>query len=160
VDLHGRLDAVVCTTCRRSTGRDTWQQELTALNPSWVALAAPIAPDGDADLDRTDFTDFRVPGCRSCGGVVKPDVVFFGESVPRERHARAAQALHSCDAVLVAGSSLMVHSGYRHALAAFRQGLPVVAVNLGRTRADPLLSLKVVAPVSSALPALASDLTA
>jgi NAD-dependent SIR2 family protein deacetylase len=160
VDLHGRLDAVVCTTCRRVTGRDEWQHELAVLNSSWVELVAPVAPDGDADLDKADFAGFRVPDCRDCGGVIKPDVVFFGESVPRDRHVRAAQALPSCDAVLVAGSSLMVQSGYRHALAAFRQGLPVVAVNLGRTRADPLLALKVEAPVGSALAVLARDLAA
>jgi NAD-dependent SIR2 family protein deacetylase len=160
VDLHGRLDSVRCTACRRVTDRHEWQRRLADANASWLELEAPVAPDGDADLVRADFTGFLVPGCRHCGGVVKPDVVFFGESVPPHRHARAAQALRSCDAVLVAGSSLMVQSGYRHALAATRQGLPVAAVNLGRTRADCLLTLKVVAPVGSALPALVRDLSA
>jgi NAD-dependent SIR2 family protein deacetylase len=159
LDLHGRLDAVVCMTCRRIVSRADWQQQLVELNGAWLELEAPVAPDGDADLEHADFARFRVPDCRDCGGVVKPDVVFFGESVPRERHTRAAEALRSCDAVLVAGSSLMVHSGYRHALAAVRQGLPVAAVNLGRTRADHLLALKVQAPLSSALPALARRLT-
>jgi NAD-dependent SIR2 family protein deacetylase len=158
LDLHGRLDTVACTTCRRATPRERWQRQLVELNSGWLELEAPVAPDGDADLEHADFAAFRVPTCRHCGGVVKPDVVFFGESVPRERHLQAADALRSCDAVLVAGSSLMVQSGYRHALAAARQGLPVAAVNLGRTRADSFLALKVVAPVGSALPALVHGL--
>jgi NAD-dependent SIR2 family protein deacetylase len=160
LDLHGRLDTVSCTTCRQSVRRDDWQRRLEDLNSSWLGLDAPVAPDGDADLERADFSHFCVPACRRCAGVVKPDVVFFGESVPPQRHDQAARALHAADAVLVAGSSLMVQSGYRHATAAARLGLPVAAVNLGRTRADHLLTLKVVAPVGDVLPTLAADLPA
>jgi NAD-dependent SIR2 family protein deacetylase len=160
LDLHGRLDTVACTTCRQSLAREDWQRRLEDANSPWLGLDAPVAPDGDADLERADFGHFHVPACSACGGVVKPDVVFFGESVPAERHARATQALRAADAVLVAGSSLMVQSGYRHATAAARLGLPVAAVNLGRTRADHLLALKVVAPVGAVLSALAADLPA
>ncbi len=154
VDLHGRLDRVACTTCRHGVGRAEWQRRLEALNSTWVDMDAPIAPDGDADLDTADFSTFQVPNCPECGGTVKPDVVFFGESVPVERHAQTTQALTESDAVLVVGSSLMVHSGYRHAAAAVRLGKPVAAVNLGRTRADHLFTLKVEAPVGVTLASL------
>ena len=160
LDLHGRLDTVTCMSCRQSVRREDWQDRLEELNSSWLGLDAPVAPDGDADLEQADFARFCVPACRRCAGVVKPDVVFFGESVPPQRHEHARRALQAADAVLVAGSSLMVQSGYRHASAAARLGLPVAAVNLGRTRADHLLALKVVAPVSEVLARLVADLPA
>ena len=90
---------------------------------------------------RKDFTGFAVPHCASCGGLMKPDVVFFGESVPRANVTSAMQALEQADAMLVVGSSLMVYSGFRFAHAAARFGIPIAAVNLGRTRADDLLAL-------------------
>lgn len=151
IDLHGRLDRVVCMTCRLISPRAGWQRRLEARNASWLGLEATTAPDGDADLDGRDFSTFHVPDCPSCGGVVKPDVVFFGESVPRWRHTQATAALANSDAMLVIGSSLMVYSGYRYALAAARLGKPVAAVNLGRTRADHLLTLKLTAPVGPTL---------
>lgn len=154
IDLHGRLDRVVCMSCRKTSSRTGWQDRLEALNASWRGLDAQIAPDGDADLDGFDFSRFLVPGCPSCGGIVKPDVVFFGESVPPWRHAQATAALAKSDAMLVVGSSLMVHSGYRYALTAARLGKPVAAVNLGRTRADSLLTLKVSAAAGPTLRAL------
>ena len=156
IDLHGRLDRVACLSCRQSTDRARWQAHLESLNQDWTSLEAPVAPDGDADLDGLDFSTFVVPDCPRCGGVVKPDVVFFGENVPPWRHTQATASLASSDALLVVGSSLMVHSGYRYALAAQRLGLPIAAVNLGRTRADHLLTLKVSAPAGETLAALAA----
>jgi NAD-dependent SIR2 family protein deacetylase len=157
IDLHGRLDRVMCLGCRRTWPRADWQVVLEQLNPQWRSFEAPVAPDGDADLDEAEFGDFQVAGCPNCGGIIKPDVVFFGESVPPWRHAQATAALAKSDGMLVAGSSLMVHSGYRYALAAQRLGKPMAAVNLGRTRADSLLSLKVQADAGTALGALASS---
>jgi NAD-dependent SIR2 family protein deacetylase len=157
IDLHGRLDRVVCLSCRHTWPRADWQVVLERLNPQWRSFEAPVAPDGDADLDEADFGDFQVAGCPNCGGTIKPDVVFFGESVPPWRHAQATAALAKSDAMLVAGSSLMVHSGYRYALAAQRLGKPIAAVNLGRTRADSLLALKVRADAGTALAVLASS---
>lgn len=154
VDLHGRLDQVRCMACELRLPRADWQVLLEHANPQWLAREAAVAPDGDADLDETDFSDFHVPVCLRCAGIVKPDVVFFGESVPRERVEQSMQALESSDAMLVAGSSLMVYSGYRFALAAARAGLPIAAVNLGQTRADALLTLKVNQPVDKALTAM------
>jgi NAD-dependent SIR2 family protein deacetylase len=143
IDLHGRLDAIVCLGCGTRSARAAFQQALVAANPAWVELPAGLAPDGDADLDEVDFSRFQVPDCSQCGGLLKPDVVFFGESVPRQRvdtvHAHVAAA----DAVLVVGSSLMVWSGMRFVQAAAQAGLPVAAVNRGHTRADALLKLKV-----------------
>jgi NAD-dependent SIR2 family protein deacetylase len=117
-------------------------------------LDATDAPDGDADLDGQDFSQFTVPPCPRCGGIVKPDVVFFGETVPRDRVDRANAGLMNADAVLVVGSSLMVYSGYRFVTAASRNGMPIAAINLGRTRADNLLTLKVEQPCALALDAL------
>jgi NAD-dependent SIR2 family protein deacetylase len=130
IDLHGRIDMVRCMSCQ---------------------LDALQAPDGDADLEGLDFSGFQVPPCSLCGGVLKPDVVFFGESVPPDRVQTSMLHLMQADAMLVVGSSLMVYSGYRFAQAAALAGKPIAAVNLGRTRADPLLTLKVTLPCSAAL---------
>ncbi len=151
VDLHGRMDRVRCMECEARTDREEMQQRLLDLNPSWEHLDAQMAPDGDADLDGLDFSTFLIPACLSCGGILKPDVVFFGESVPRERVAAAMDAIERADALLVVGSSLMVYSGYRFAQIASKAGKPIAAVNLGRTRADALLTLKVNQPCVSAL---------
>ena len=151
VDLHGRLDRVRCMTCRRPDSRHDLQRTLETMNPEWADVDARSAPDGDADLDANDFSTFEVPGCPACGGVLKPDVVFFGEGVPRDRVDLAMTHLRRADAMLVVGSSLMVYSGYRFAQAAAETGLPIAAVNLGRTRADDLLQLKVAQPCAEAL---------
>jgi NAD-dependent SIR2 family protein deacetylase len=151
IDLHGRLNLVRCMSCERRSDRERLQRRLLELNPAWARLDARDAPDGDADLEGLDFSGFEVPACEDCGGLLKPDVVFFGESVPRERVAAALQAVHRADAMLVIGSSLMVYSGYRFAQAAAAAGKPIAAVNLGRTRADALLTLKVDQPCVAAL---------
>jgi NAD-dependent SIR2 family protein deacetylase len=143
IDLHGRLDLVRCTACSATTRRADFQSELRRLNADWISLDATALPDGDVDLDHLDFSEFAVPACGSCGGIQKPDVVFFGESVPRDQVAAAQAALEEADAMLVVGSSLMVYSGFRFAQMASRCGIPIAAVNLGRTRADDLLALKV-----------------
>jgi NAD-dependent SIR2 family protein deacetylase len=151
IDLHGRLDVVRCMQCEARLPRAHVQQGLEALNPGWVALEAGAAPDGDADLDGRDFAGFRVPPCPRCNGILKPDVVFFGEGVPRDRVERAMRHLQAADAMLVAGSSLMVYSGYRFTVMAARLGKPIAALNLGRTRADALLALKVEASCADGL---------
>jgi NAD-dependent SIR2 family protein deacetylase len=151
IDLHGRLDQVCCMGCERRSHREELQRRLLVLNPSWDRLDARDAPDGDADLDGLDFSGFDIPACEHCGGILKPDVVFYGESVPRQRVTAAMEAVERADAVLVIGSSLMVYSGYRFAQAASKAGKPLAAVNLGRTRADELLDLKVNQPCVSAL---------
>ncbi len=151
IDLHGRLDAVVCLDCRAGSLRADLQVRLADANPGWAGLVAAAAPDGDADLEGRDFGAFRVPACEACGGMLKPDVVFFGENVPRERVQTAMAHLARADAMLVVGSSLMVYSGLRFVHAAVRADTPVAAVNLGRTRADDLLRFRVAAPCGDAL---------
>jgi NAD-dependent SIR2 family protein deacetylase len=129
--------------CSVALRRADFQNGLVRLNASWADLNAVALPDGDAELDHMDFSGFTVPHCASCGGVMKPDVVFFGESVPRVQVSMAMEALEQAEAMLVMGSSPMVYSGFRFAQAAARRGIPIAAVNLGRTRADDLLTLKV-----------------
>ena len=151
IDLHGRIDVVRCMSCAQRLPRANVQAELLARNPAFAGLDASDAPDGDADLDGVAFDSFQVPACGACGGLLKPGVVFFGESVPRERVTAAMAALERADAVLIVGSSLMVYSGYRFAAAAAAARKPIAAVNLGRTRADDLLALKVARHCASAL---------
>jgi NAD-dependent SIR2 family protein deacetylase len=160
LDLHGRLDRVRCMGCDLKFPRPAVQVELERLNPDWQHFGASDAPDGDADLDGLDFSRFLAPLCPTCGDLLKPDVVFFGETVPRERIDQALGSLEASDAMLVIGSSLMVHSGYRYAQTAARLGIPIAAVNLGRTRADDMLTLKIEAPCSVAFAGLSSDRTA
>jgi NAD-dependent SIR2 family protein deacetylase len=153
IDLHGRLNLVRCMDCESLVPREELQAELLRRNSKWSGLQGLPAPDGDADLEGLPFDEFAVPSCTRCDGVLKPDVVFFGESVPRPRVEAAMRQLEQADAMLVVGSSLMVYSGYRFAHAAAQSGKPIAAVNLGRTRADQLLSLKVSEPCALALAA-------
>jgi len=150
IDLHGRLDLVRCMQCHQTLPRAELQRRLLADNPTWVEAQARVAPDGDVDIER-DSSDFVVPDCPQCAGILKPDVVFFGEHVPRERVARAFEGVAKADALLVVGTSLMVYSGFRFAEAAAAAGKPIAAVNLGRTRADHLFALKIGAPTETVL---------
>src|SRR5689334_21729183 len=154
IDLHGRIDTVRCLGCRRGSSRQELQVALERRNPNFAALEAIEAPDGDADLEDVAFETFDVPACDACGGMLKPDVVFFGENVPLERVQRAMAPIASSDAMLVVGSSLMIYSGYRFVTAAADAGKPVAAINIGRTRADDLLTLKIEDRCANALRAL------
>ncbi|RZA25532.1 MAG: NAD-dependent protein deacetylase [Lysobacteraceae bacterium] len=151
IDLHGRIDRVACLQCAASTARVEMQERLADANPGWNGLVAGAAPDGDADLEGRDFSRFRVPACLACGGTLKPDVVFFGENVPRARYEAAREALRQADALLVVGSSLMVYSGFRFARMAHEAGQPIAIVSLGLTRADALATLKVQADCAETL---------
>ena len=142
IDLHGRLDRVRCLECGEPVSRDEVQLRLEDANPGWLSVSAFAAPDGDADLETVDYGRFEVPACLLCSGLLKPDVVFFGEPVPRERAGEAFSRVDEADLLLVAGSSLMVWSGYRFVKRARERGVGVVAVNRGRTRADDELLLK------------------
>jgi NAD-dependent SIR2 family protein deacetylase len=154
IDLHGRLDLVRCMQCGHTLPRAELQRTLLASNPTWAAVEARVAPDGDVDIENADYAAFIVPDCRECRGILKPDVVFFGEPVPRDRVERAFDAVGKADALLVVGTSLMVYSGYRFAEAASAAGKPIAAVNRGRTRADHLFALKIEAPCDEILSAV------
>lgn len=138
VDLHGRLDRVVCLACGKRVSRSCIQDKLIAANRGWLTEADTLRPDGDIDLGEVDYEQFVVPDCPSCGGILKPEVVFFGGTVAPHVTKCAWDALDRADAVLVVGSSLMVWSGFRFVREAVRRGQPVAAVNRGRTRADNL----------------------
>jgi NAD-dependent SIR2 family protein deacetylase len=153
IDLHGRIDQVVCPACTTRVPRASVQAMLADANPEWTSITASAAPDGDADLDHLDFSAFTPPPCPRCGGLLKPDVVFFGENVPRARVEAAAAALQRSDAMLVAGSSLMVYSGFRFARMARDAGLPLAILTRGITRADDLATLKLHADCESTLAA-------
>jgi NAD-dependent SIR2 family protein deacetylase len=143
IDLHGRIDGVRCMDCGAPMPRVLLQRQLLARNPGWADLDAAAAPDGDADLDGRDFSAFDVPACSQCGGILKPDVVFYGEGVPRPRVEAVRAALGEADGLLVVGSSLMVYSGLRFVHEAAAQAKPIVAINQGRMRAEDMLRLKV-----------------
>ena len=151
IDLHGRIDMVRCMSCGHTLLRAELQKQLLASNPGWAEIQGRVAPDGDVDIEGRDYSGFVVPDCPECGGILKPDVVFFGENVPRERVDRAFEGVANADALLVVGSSLMVYSGFRFAEAAAAAGKPIAAINLGRTRADHLLALKITQPCDEVL---------
>lgn len=143
LELHGALAAVVCLSCARSHPRAQVQEWMTAANPGVMLEAVVAAPDGDADAAEEHSAGFTVPDCPACGGLLKPDVVFFGDSVPKQRVTAAMDAIAAAGGLLVVGSSLMVYSGFRFVEFARRAGKPVMAINLGITRADHLLDAKV-----------------
>lgn len=151
IDLHGRLDTVLCLGCGEILERDQFQSELESRNPTWTSqTAVEIAPDGDVDLE-ADFSQFSVPGCPVCEGVLKPNVVFFGEAVPRNVVRRAEEKTRNSDALLIVGSSLMVWSGYRLARLAIELDIPLAVINVGKTRADEHLDLKISGECGSVL---------
>jgi NAD-dependent SIR2 family protein deacetylase len=153
IDLHGRIDEVICLGCRVVSGRDDLHQRLDALNPGFGhAAGVTTAPDGDVDFE--DTAGFRLAPCLDCGGPLKPHVVFFGENVPRDRVDRAYRAVDHAEALLVAGSSLTVMSGLRFVRHVARAGTPIVIVNRGITRGDPLATCRIDAGCSETLTAL------
>lgn len=146
IDLHGRLDQVVCLQCGQKSGRNDLQSRLLQLNPgSDVSSEAGNAarPDGDADVSEAEVLGFQVPDCELCGGVLKPDVVFFGGTVPMERVQQARAAVESSDALIVIGSSLTVFSGFRFCRYAQAAGKPIFVINRGATRADEMSEEKI-----------------
>lgn len=157
IDLHGRSDQIICMGCGYRLNRDTHHHHCAELNPDFMAYTAAAAPDGDADLE-VDFSRFQVPDCPACGGILKPDVVFFGDNVPKARVEQSLAALERADALLVIGSSLMVYSGFRFCRRAQEWNKPMAALTLGHTRADGLLSLKLDAPIRPTLEALHQEL--
>lgn len=158
VDLHGTLSRVRCTDCGHTVGRGELQRRLEELNPGFVGTAARRMADGDAELPDGAEEGFRVPACRRCQGILKPDVVFFGENVPSERVDRCWSLYDQAEVLLVVGSSLAVFSGRRFVLRASRDGRPVAIVNLGPTRGDETAAVKVEARVGRFLPRLADAL--
>jgi NAD-dependent SIR2 family protein deacetylase len=148
IDLHGRIDRVICLSCHQVTARGELHDRLALLNPGYEDRIGEMAPDGDVVLD--DTADFRVAECR-CGGDLKPDVVFFGENVPKDRVERSYALVAEAEALVVLGSSLQVMSGLRFVRAARKRDLPIVIVNRGTTRGDDVATLKIDAGVAETL---------
>jgi NAD-dependent SIR2 family protein deacetylase len=155
IELHGNIHTVRCLACQRRQHRAELQQRLLRDNPALGSVLAQPLPDGDAQLEPESLEDFVVPECEACGGVLQPDVVFFGDNIPPERTRQALDWMDEADALLVVGSSLMVFSGYRFCKLAAAAGKPIAAVNAGKTRADELISLKLALPAQEVLPAVA-----
>lgn len=141
VDLHGRIDRVICLSCRDVSTRQALHQRLSLLNPGHADRIVDFAPDGDALLEDTEY--FQVAACELCDGILKPDVVFFGENVPKDRVAQCIGLVDAAESLLVLGSSLQVMSGLRFVRQARKCGIPVVIVNRGITRGDDLADLKI-----------------
>lgn len=156
-DLHGRADEVICMSCGYRCKRDEVHERCAHMNPGFEQYSAGAAPDGDADLE-VDFSEFRIADCPCCDGILKPDVVFFGDYVPKDRVYSALDTLRASDGLLVIGSSLMVYSGFRFCRYAKEWGKPMATLNLGRTRADSLVDLKLNAGISETLAATLSQL--
>jgi NAD-dependent SIR2 family protein deacetylase len=153
-ELHGNIGRVACLGCGQRTPRDDLDRRLRAANPGWDARVSQINPDGDAVLDAGAVTGFRVVDCGACGGLLKPDVVFFGENVPPPRVAGCYAMVGRSRALLVLGSSLTVMSGYRFVRRAAQQDIPVAIINQGRTRGDGHATAVLDAPLGPALTGL------
>ncbi len=156
IELHGSIARVRCLGCGERTARDRLDQRLRAANPGWAGPATGINPDGDALVGADQVAGFQVVDCERCGGVLKPDVVFFGENVPRTRVEQCYALVGRASTLVVLGSSLTVMSGYRFVRQAAKLGLPVAIVNRGPTRGDQDAQLILDAPLGPTLAALAA----
>jgi NAD-dependent SIR2 family protein deacetylase len=162
IELHGNIHGVICLDCRSNYPRAAIQAWLAQANPA-LAVVGPgpggevvpeARPDGDAEVELDALQDFHVPSCEHCGGTLQPDVIFFGDNIPAQRTAEALALMAQADALLVVGSSLMVFSGYRFCKLAAEARKPIAAVNMGKTRADDLIGLKIAASAEDVLPRL------
>jgi NAD-dependent SIR2 family protein deacetylase len=159
VELHGNLARIACLDCGEISPRDELIERLDAANPDFAATVTAVNPDGDVELDDAELDGFVVVDCTGCGGMLKPDVVYFGETVPRDRVDRSFALVASARTLLVLGSSLTVMSGRRFVLRAAKDGIRVAIVNQGETRGEPYAGLTVDAPLGVVLPELVARLT-
>jgi NAD-dependent SIR2 family protein deacetylase len=157
IDLHGRLDTVMCMACGLRGSRVALHDRIASMNAGWEGAATRINPDGDVDLPETSVDAFVMVDCTACGGPLKPDVVYFGESVPPARVTDSYAMVDSASSLLVLGSSLHVYSGRRFVTHANKLGLPIIIVNQGDTKADPIANVKLSASTSNLLGAIFND---
>jgi NAD-dependent SIR2 family protein deacetylase len=160
VELHGSLDQVVCLGCGVLSSRDALDQRLRAANAGWDAQVGQLKPDGDAVVAASDIERFQVVDCEGCGGLLKPDVVFFGENVPRPRVKQCYAMIDDASALLVLGSSLTVMSGYRFVRHAAKIAVPVAIINQGQTRGDAHAVMTLDVALGETLTALVTRLDA
>ncbi|THU51045.1 hypothetical protein C4D60_Mb06t26880 [Musa balbisiana] len=168
LELHGTVYSVVCLKCGNSINRDSFQDRVKALNPKWAAAIESLEcgdpgsdksfgmqqrPDADIEIDAKFWEeDFEIPNCQQCGGILKPDVVFFGDNVPKDRAEKAKETARECDGFLVIGSSVMTMSAFRIVRAAYEANAAVAVINIGKTRCDDFVSLKINARCGEILP--------
>jgi NAD-dependent SIR2 family protein deacetylase len=158
IDLHGRLDRIICLDCRACSSRATLDARLGSINADWEVAAVELKPDGDAVISDEAIASFTYVACEACGGRLKPDVVFFGENVPKTRVLEAFDLVESARSLVVLGSSLTVASGFRFVRHAAKLGKRIAIVNQGVTRADGLAEIVVDAPLGVTLSAIAHEL--
>lgn len=156
LDLHGRLDTVICLNCGALSSRASMQARLRSANPFLEPTVLALTPDGDAEVDDASIERLTIPGCQHCNGILKPNVVFYGGMVDRALVERIYATLAQSGGLLVVGSSLMVFSAFRFVRRAAEAGMPIAIVNRGTTRADGLASLKLNADCEAAFEALTS----
>lgn len=154
IDLHGRLDRVTCLSCGAIESRASVHDRLTAVNPQLTLVSTTINPDGDTDIPDAVLDDFEMVTCLACAGDLKPDVVYFGESVPVERVQEAYAWVDEAHALLVVGSSLTVYSGRRFLMHAHKIGIPIAIINSGPTRGEELANIRIDADVCEVLNSL------
>ena len=159
LELHGNIHHVACLDCYGRFSREQIQHQLRETNPHMLGIRAQSLPDGDAQLEPEALSSFQVPWCVHCGGMLQPDVVFFGDGVPPARTQAALAAMEAADSLLVIGTSLTVFSGFRFCRLAAAAGKPIAAINIGKTRADDMLALKVADSAEHVLPALLARLS-
>ncbi|KAG9457147.1 hypothetical protein H6P81_001655 [Aristolochia fimbriata] len=168
LELHGTVYSVICLQCGFSMCRDSFQDQVKALNPKWASAIESLEsghpgsdksfgmqqrPDGDVEIDEKFWEeDFLIPACQQCDGLLKPDVVFFGDNVPKDRANQAMEAAKGCDSLLVLGSALMTMSAFRLVRAAHEEGAKIAIVNVGTTRADEFVPLKIMARCGEIMP--------
>jgi NAD-dependent SIR2 family protein deacetylase len=159
IELHGTLAVVRCLSCEELEPRAALQERLLALNPGFLEQQVELRPDGDAELPVEAVRSFRVADCTRCGGALKPDVVFFGDNVPRPTVDAAFAMVEAADALLVVGSSLAVFSGYRVVLRAAERHMPIGMINIGESRGAELVDVRVEARAGEVLPRLVEALS-
>ena len=143
-ELHGTVSSVICLSCHLMVSRDELQEKILTENPHWSAIKPEgLAPDADVFVDESAVHTFKTPHCDNCGGILKPDVVFFGDSVPKRRVVEITDRLEESDACMVVGSTLETYSSFRHVRHCSEVGIPVLILNIGPTRADNLASVKI-----------------
>lgn len=156
IDLHGRLDTVMCMACGLRGSRDALQSRISSLNAGWEGVATSVNPDGDVEIADSAVDSFVMVDCTACGGPLKPDVVYFGESVPPARVADSYALVDRASSLLVLGSSLHVYSGRRFVTHAHKLGLPIVIINQGETKSDELATVRIDAALGATLSTLSS----
>lgn len=162
IELHGSIHEIICIKCKKIMGREQFQSILLDMNPSWKQILKEkaelgIRPDGDVELNGLDFTSFQIPSCYQCNGILKPNLIFFGENVSKDQVEKIMQIVKQSDGLILAGTSVSVYSSFRFARVAHDLNIPIAIINIGETRADELSFLKIEALCSQVFDQIAKE---